>query len=289
MNLKQTMFQKICSTILQSHPYWPKAFSQILKKNYYEDLELMLDIGFGLRYPLVLPQAWSSFREIFLEGEYAEAFDRIPLPNRWLDLGCCFGCFSLFIVWLKRKQGVSEDSHALLVDGNSRVEKSVRKLLSTNKLDRQLDFRFGVIDSSNDSVGFDESQLITSGVDRLISKSNKITSQVAHNPVISEKRIMEIMPPPYNLVKLDIEGSEYEFLSNYTNILQQTENLLMEWHDWHRGGGGKAQLEELIRKQGFKLVCELQPLPLGEKRVNGNSYGVQLWENLKFNKTEAFV
>ena len=62
------------------------------------------------------------------------------------------------------------------------------------------------------------------------------------------------MPGPYDLVKVDIEGGEYEFLSHYKEVLAQAKYLILEWHDWHSGGGGAMQIKNLAEEQGFKLI-----------------------------------
>ena len=64
------------------------------------------------------------------------------------------------------------------------------------------------------------------------------------------------MKPPYDLIKCDIEGSEWELLSHYPKILSGARYLILEWHSWHNGGGGKTQIEEQLGSINFKIVKE---------------------------------
>ena len=63
---------------------------------------------------------------------------------------------------------------------------------------------------------------------------------------------MRLLPPPYDLVKIDIEGAEADFLRAYPKVLSATRHLLMEWHSWHTGGGGPEQLWRSGARDGFR-------------------------------------
>jgi hypothetical protein len=62
---------------------------------------------------------------------------------------------------------------------------------------------------------------------------------------------------PYGLIKIDIEGSEWEFLNNYENLITKTNYLLIEWHSWHNGGGGKEQIASKVESLGFRIINEI--------------------------------
>ena len=64
---------------------------------------------------------------------------------------------------------------------------------------------------------------------------------------LQEVEITNAMPPPYDLIKCDIEGAEWEFLINYTNIIKNTKYLVMEWHSWHGGGGALPKFKNNLK------------------------------------------
>ena len=41
------------------------------------------------------------------------------------------------------------------------------------------------------------------------------------------------MQPPFDIIKCDIEGAEWEFLNYYSNIVTNAKFVLLEWHSWH--------------------------------------------------------
>ena len=66
--------------------------------------------------------------------------------------------------------------------------------------------------------------------------------------------LAEKLKPPYDLIKCDIEGSEWEFLNHYQNLIKSSKYLLLEWHSWHEGGGSFPQIENFIKSLDFSLV-----------------------------------
>lgn len=53
-----------------------------------------------------------------------------------------------------------------------------------------------------------------------------------------------------SLLKLDIEGAEYEVLNNFTDW-QKVKNIILEYHDF--GDLKHAQLENLLQDNGYKI------------------------------------
>ena len=72
---------------------------------------------------------------------------------------------------------------------------------------------------------------------------------------------MKKLEPPYDLIKCDIEGSEWEFLNNYQNLIKKSKYLLLEWHSWHDGGAGLPQIEKFILSLDFNVVRSSEPIP----------------------------
>ena len=71
--------------------------------------------------------------------------------------------------------------------------------------------------------------------------------------ILDENEILRKSPPPYDLIKCDIEGSEWELLCHYPTIISQCQYLLMEWHSWHSGGGGISQIEDKLKNLNFGI------------------------------------
>ena len=223
-----------------------------LKQKYYPELELAVPLGYGLSCPMESAEAWNSFTEIFVNDEYGPALRQIRPPRRWLDLGCHAGYFSLNVAWLRARLGLDDDYHGLMIDGDSRVKPAVRKLIESNRLQNRLIFQFGVVAMGASHKDFVERPFMSSGTPEASASENG--GAVRRVPTVTADQIQKLLPPPYELVKVDIEGGEYDFLMAYRAVLDQTRHLLLEWHSWHAGGGGAEQLKQLLWDRGFEFA-----------------------------------
>jgi hypothetical protein len=111
------------------------------------------------------------------------------------------------------------------------------------------------------SVRFLHAAIGESGSDVPFSENIYMTSEATANAARTVRRltpeeILAIFSPPYDLVKLDIEGAEFAFFKTYESVMRETKHVLFEWHSWHPGGGGKTQLIAMAEQLGFRLIGE---------------------------------
>lgn len=246
-----------------------------LQQKYYADLAIGVPLGNGLVCPIALSEHWHSFCEIFLAGEYQPVFKHIALPKRWLDLGCHAGYFSLFVAWLLAQANAGSEFACLLIDGDARVEVALEKLRTLNHFEKSMRYKLGVIAKGEGERKFASKSVMSSA----IADDNDNAGHLSAQPIITQSDLLKLLPPPYDLIKVDIEGGEYEFLLAYEQVLQQCKYLLLEWHSWHTGGGGANQIKELAKEKGFTLVSEpVAPHPVSENETAGEC-GVFLFVN----------
>jgi FkbM family methyltransferase len=246
-----------------------------LRQYYYPELQFTIDLGFGLSCPIHDFSASYSFTEIFFENEYKPVFELIPLPIRWLDLGCHYGFFSLYVSWLWKQSRNSTSIRGLLVDADSRVSLGVSSLINRNSLQENLIFMYGAIASGSGHVSFNESEVMSSSLSSLLDNHTSITSSSV--PIIDQHSLISHLSPPYDLVKIDTEGGEFDFFLSYDLILSQTTHLVVEWHSWHRGGGSAQQIIDLANGYGFSLLKEIQPPKPCGTPGSGQQVGVFLF------------
>jgi len=86
-----------------------------------------------------------------------------------------------------------------------------------------------------------------------------------------------------DILKMDIEGAEYELFQNYRDLLSQCEHLLLEWHSWHSGGGGMVQLQDLAAETGFYQVAELQSV----REVSAGQTGIILFRHAGWSSSRS--
>jgi len=149
---------------------------------------------------------------------------------------------------------------ALLIDADEVRIPYIQDLLRINNLTEKLRFRDGAIGAGKETSKFVHSPWMGSA---LASIAGTVTG-ATEVPILSAAEILSIFRPPFELLKVDIEGAEYDLFTEYRDLLCCCENLLLEWHSWHPGKGGLRQLQELASEAGLEQIGELQP-PRGVK------------------------
>ncbi|WP_309397971.1 FkbM family methyltransferase [Cerasicoccus maritimus] len=255
MKLKDK-FSRFLATKLLKHPRLRVHFMQVIKDQHFNEFGMKCFLSNREYIPISFCDSATSLGEIFIEGEY----DWLPAestPKRWLDLGCNNGYFSLLMLFRQAREKRSE-CEALLVDGDPRFSKAIESINDSLKLAQNLRFEQGLIGPKVPEANF---ALHGGMVSRIESELNDNCSNLAV-PILSEKNIMNQLAPPYDLVKVDIEGAEADFLQNYPTVLQHTKTLIIEWHSWNSQKMPADQFKELLLAQGFKTVkeCKSQQL-----------------------------
>ncbi len=224
-----------------------RGVAGLLRQRHYGDLHVNVPLGQGLVCPICHADHWLSYQHIFVDGEYDHPLAALPLPSRWIDLGCHAGHFSLDVLLRRRKAGLGGPTHAVLGDADARVRPSVERLIELNALGPYWRFEYGLVTAPGEKASFAARDYMTSG---------RATEGEPGRPVprLAPETLVRALPPPYDLVKLDIEGGEHDFLLHYTPVWQHAAALLLEWHGWHGGGGRPEALVSLAAKDGFRLT-----------------------------------
>jgi FkbM family methyltransferase len=227
---------------------------------------LHLGLSDGFHCPVGFRDAIESFNEIFVRHEYGPFLDEIPFPKRWLDLGCHCGYFSLYLAWQCRVRGLPEDYRGLLLDGDARVLAEARRTLLENRIEGHFEVLHGVIGSGAGEMEFAQRDGMSSSTNLLDLRAKR----VVRVPILPPEAIAAALPPPYDLVKIDIEGGESDFLESYTGLLDGCGTLLLEWHDWNRMGWGEEEIGRRVRALGFRKVRPLKAAT--EVRAEGQTF-----------------
>jgi FkbM family methyltransferase len=238
-----------------------------IRHEHFEELGIEVPLSHGCVAPAARAEALCSLSEIFIDGEYDPLLGRFPLPGRWLDLGCHAGYFSLWLEWRRRREGAGTPGQALLIDGDARQRPGVERMILRNSLSGHR-FIHGAIAAGSGVLRFSEAAYMSSSIARDGASGVEV-------PIVDEERLMAALPPPYDLVKIDIEGGETHFPGHYPRVLAGARRIVLEWHSWHECGDGAAGLLARFGKAGFGRVTELKPpVVVGE----GRSVGVCLLE-----------
>lgn len=199
----------------------------VLKHQHFSSLDLRLPVSLDYQCPLDHTQALLSFYEIFIAKNYELSFKLIPLPERWIDLGCHRGYFSLYVLSLLAKDKAKR-ARALLIDADPRSRLWVQHLIDVNHLETTLDYYQAAVSASpGPSVrfGLRDGMLSSEGED-----FGPVEAWI-NVPKLSPATILERFKPPYDLLKIDIEGAESIFVDSFGPILEASRAILLEWHE----------------------------------------------------------
>src|SRR6516165_674935 len=95
--------------------------------------------------------------------------------------------------------------------------------------------------------------------------------------VIPPAEILAALPPPYDLIKIDVEGAEGDFIEAYRTVHAHAAAILMEWHSPDKEGSKEKGLRQLLEASDFSLVRELRPRRVFQSDSGWSSTGVQLY------------
>jgi FkbM family methyltransferase len=214
-----------------------------LKQDYFSELDLRVPVGAGLVCPIRAEENLYSFAEIFCAAEYGGVLERIPPPRRWLDLGAHAGYFTLFLA----ARGRRRDWQAVLVEPDPRMRPVLEAMLGLNGFTAQARLLAGVLGSGEATRRF----VLRPGMLSSSALGDGAAGAIVELPVVTADQIRAALPPPYDLVKLDIEGGEYEFVHHYEPICRETRALVLEWHAPTPTDPRVGQLRERLRSFGL--------------------------------------
>ena len=240
-----------------------------LKSAYFHELGHCIPLNNEYEAHLLEYDAYDSFSEIFIQREY-EGF--IPKENisKVIDLGANFGYFSL---WLQSRNPRNE-LFTILIEPSPRCQRSLEQLVNQTLLKGRFKYlQKAIANPKLKSIDFFDRPYMASSVFESAQKDAK--SQVS---VLTKKDIKELLPAPYDLIKCDIEGSEWDFINHFSEVIKSTKYILLEWHSWHNGGGGCQQLEDCLKNLDYEIVKSSNPT---DAIGRDGKVGLLLAKNLK--------
>jgi FkbM family methyltransferase len=241
-----------------------------LRLEYFHEFHHSIPLGNNYWAHLWENDAYDSFSEIFIQQEYLDFIPNEPL-TKILDLGAHYGYFSL---WLQSKRP-QDEIHSIMVEPSQRCQRSLEKLAQYPKLKNRFQYlQAAVGNPEHDNTKFFErpfmggSLFASSSEDSSYNVQTLVLSQLVSHPTLS-----------FDLVKCDLEGAEWELITNYVSLLENSKYLVMEWHSWHQGGGSFKQIERRLSEIGFEIIRTKDP----EDAVGREGkVGLILAENLNY-------
>ena len=203
---------------------------------------------------------WTVFTEIFVDGAYdgpiGDALRDAETDLTVLDLGANAGFFTLRLIDRLRRFRPDLSARVLAVEAGDRpAAKFAARVLAENGLCEAVTLVQGLVGKRAGSAVF--------------AQYPATTNNTVHHPNLAAGPVdyVDLGPlldagAPVDLIKCDIEGSEFDFLSSYPDLLARTRRVVIELH--HAFVDADA-CDALLRQAG--LVRQTSA-PSGDCRVD---------------------
>jgi len=251
-------------------PFFRRRIAHDIKYNHFSSLGISIPVKNGFWAPIPQYDAYDSFSEIFIKNEYLDFLPDAEI-KKVIDIGANYGYFSL---WLQ-SMNPNIELEALMIEPCINCRDSIDRLMRDQKLKGVTQMLDGVIDDPKlgHSSFFDRPFMASSSFITLEEEEEGVRKV----RIITEDDIISKLNPPYDLIKCDIEGSEWEFLSHYPKILSGTRHLILEWHSWHNGKGGFMQISDRLKELNYQIIKES---PSDDATGKDGKVGLILAQNL---------
>jgi FkbM family methyltransferase len=214
--------------------------------------------GSGLVYRAVRLESIPLATEMFEKGNL---YDVSLLPQNFttfVDLGCNVGYFTC---WLAHLAHGRSKIRGLMIDANPDAVRESQWHMQANRLDEV--FAINGIVGEGRPGEFSEFFLYESN----ICSMSHLTEEVRQNLKGKWTKILvpSVSLETYwqqhfgntrcNLLKIDIEGSEMNFLRTEPSFLKLVDSILIEWHVW---GSSLDSIRNILAQQGFSYVKTIE-------------------------------
>lgn len=179
------------------------------------------------QHPLALDNKFqvNSLQDVFCHPFYWQLYNWLPEPPRLVvDLGAHCGHFSMLADVCFRTQFGAVDPEYLLIEPNPKLTPVIRRNLQKSGLCPRFVLEQGLVGKRNgtDTLWVSSSNYLSASLQRG-EATNGVTSHYLDLDRLIGARAIQ-------LLKVDIEGAEYDLVANYPALFQRVERLMMEIH-----------------------------------------------------------
>lgn len=189
--------------------------------------------GYGLKMGYPDRRIWmGQFRDIVCRDCYG--VHDLPRVCRVIDGGGNVGTFSLFLKWARPEAEVT------VVEPSSANQQYLRSNLA----------------QAPSGVQNLQKALWSSAGRTRLSGSDSDALRVSEDAgeTVETVILQDLVNPPVDLLKLDIEGAELDVLRAGRNALRDVGRVVVEFHRYRQGGATLAGVVEVLESAGFDQV-----------------------------------
>ena len=217
----------------------------------------------GVRVILRSYADWCSYNEIFVNDEYTmpirETIASVAGPLRVLDLGANFGYFTLKLADMFSQERASNDLSVWMVEASGSVCEELKRRIGQSGARIQWTVTNGLVGKRTGTARLnyareDNQNFVDKGGERDLWAGVGGTDEVTYLDIAT----LAADAPVIDLIKCDIEGSEFDFIESYPDLLQKTERMVIEFHT---AFGDVAAALERLKDAGFTRSIVLREDP----------------------------
>ena len=218
-----------------------------------ERMHLDWSLRSGVRVIIRSYADWCSYNEVFANDEYTVPLRELMTggarPLRVLDLGANFGYFTLKLADQIRQEWPAADLSVWMVEASPSVCTELRRRMDFSNTKMKWTITNGLVGKRTGSArlnyAVEDNQNF---VDESAQREGWLQKGGAQEISYVDIAAMVKDEPVIDLIKCDIEGSEYDFLQAYPDLLQKTGRLVVEFHT---AFGDVAEAVKRIKDAGF--------------------------------------
>lgn len=168
----------------------------------------------------------ASFADVFCDPFYWQAYDWItPAPRLVVDCGAHCGHFTILVERCIRARYGKSDTRYLLVEPNPRLIGTLTKNIRDVGLTDRVEIKQNLLGPKTGSA-----ELWLNNHNFLGSGLTKSSGAMPHRVEFIDLSAV-IGPRPIDLMKIDIEGGEFEMVRSNPELFARTQTIFMELHD----------------------------------------------------------
>ena len=233
------------------HPI--RRFKRFLWAKLMARMHLDWNLRSGVRVIIRSYADWCTFNEVFANDEYSlpirECIASGAGPLRVLDLGANFGYFTLKLADLHGQERPGGDLSVWMVEASPSVCEELRRRMDSSKARLKWSVINGLVGKrtgkANLNFGREDNQNF---VNESAKRDHWAGVGGAKQLDYVDLAALVKDTPAIDLIKCDIEGSEFDFLESYADLLKKTDRLVIEFHS---AFGVVPQALERLKALGF--------------------------------------
>jgi FkbM family methyltransferase len=200
---------------------------------YLKRFPITRETPFGLTYKVESVPSLVVANEAFSTDDYAKPISQIR-PKTFVDLGSNVGYFPVLVAEIMKSRAIK----GICVEPNPQLHPSIDFHLSKNELSDVHLIKGLVLNgaSGTEADFFVNPSHIASSVTGIFNPLVAVGGEVRkiRVPVVDIAREWHNLfgSQRIEILKVDIEGAEVEFLKSHTSFLELVDAILIEWHVW---------------------------------------------------------